>query len=343
MRLFTAALLAASLCPAPALTQAAPADTPAATTASVPADAGKRINRAIELLEQGQPVYYTTVRGGAGYDQGRIYAATQADYITYEMEHGALDFSALREFMRGLIEAGPTRTGHRTPAVIATLPIQGDDPVSLKANSWVIQQALATGIHGLLLCQAENVEAVQLFVESARYPFAPGVDASINHRGSGSQAWASEVWGVSPVEYLRLADTWPLNPDGEIMLGIKIENPRATANAEALTQIKGLTFAEWGPGDQAFYLVGRPTVERVTRDADGRTTYIEGSNIHIPSMVQTRARILAATKAANIYFLNACPEDDVINQLNEGTMICTGGETPAATIGRTHTGRPGPW
>src|SRR5690606_29437433 len=108
MRLLTAALLAAGLCPAPALTQAVPAGPPAATTASVPAAAGKRINRAIELLEQGQPVYYTTVRGGAGYDQGRIYAATQADYITYEMEHGALDFQALREFMRGLVEAGPT-------------------------------------------------------------------------------------------------------------------------------------------------------------------------------------------------------------------------------------------
>ena len=335
MRLFTAVLLVAALCPAPVLAQAAPIGTPAA--------AGKRINRAIELLAQGQPVYYTTVRGGAGYDQGRVYAATQADYITYEMEHGALDFSALREFMRGLVEAGPTRTGHRTPTVIATLPIQGDDPASLKANAWVIQQALATGIHGVLLCQAENVDAVRLFVESVRYPFAPGVDLSVNHRGSGSQAWASEVWGVSPVEYLRLADTWPLNPDGEIMLGIKIENPRATANAEALTQVKGLTFAEWGPGDQAFYLVGIPTVERVTRDADGRTTYVEGSNVHIPSMVETRARVLAATKAAGIYFLNACPEDDVINQLDEGTMICTGGETPAATMGRAHTGRTGPW
>jgi len=74
----------------------------------------------------------------------------------------------------------------------------------------------------------------------------------------------------------------------------------------------------------------------------GRTTYIEGSNIHIPSMVQTCARILAATKAANIYFLNACPEDDVINQLNEGTMIRTGGETPSAIMGRAHTGRTGP-
>ena len=39
--------------------------------------------------------------------------------------------------------------------------------------------------------------------------------------------------------------------------------------------------------------------EEWPRDADGRTTYVEGSNVHIPSMVETRARVLAATKAAN--------------------------------------------
>ncbi len=336
----TVGLLAAGLLAAPAIAQAQ-ASRPAA--AATPAPAPKRINRAIELLESGQPVYYTTVRGGAGYEQGRQFAATQADYITYEMEHGTLDFHNLREFMRGLVDAGPTRTGHRTPAVIATLPVLGDDPVSMKANAWVIQQALATGVHGILLCQAENPEAVRIFVESSRYPFAKGVDLSINHRGSGSQIYASEIWGLSPREYMRRADTWPLNPEGEILLGIKIENPRATANAEALTKIPGIGFAEWGPGDQAFYLHGLPQVERVSRDAQGRTVYLEGSNNHTPQMVATRARVLAATKAAKIYFLNACPEDDVINQLNQGTMICTGGETPAATKGRAHTKRQGPW
>jgi hypothetical protein len=35
----------------------------------------KRINKAVELLEQGQPVYYTTTSGG-GYDEGRKMAKT---------------------------------------------------------------------------------------------------------------------------------------------------------------------------------------------------------------------------------------------------------------------------
>ena len=81
---------------------------------------GKHVNRVIDMWLKGQPVYYAQISGG-GYEEGKKMAATKADYITYEMEHGPLDFKELREFMRGLVEAGPTRTGHKTPAVIVTL------------------------------------------------------------------------------------------------------------------------------------------------------------------------------------------------------------------------------
>ena len=77
---------------------------------------GKHVNRVIDLWLKNQPVYYSQTSGG-GYEQGKALAATKADYITYEMEHGPLDFKELREFMRGLVEAGPTRTGHKTPPV----------------------------------------------------------------------------------------------------------------------------------------------------------------------------------------------------------------------------------
>ena len=45
-----------------------------------------RISKAVELLAQDQPIYYTQVNGG-GYDEGRRLAQTWADYITYNMEH----------------------------------------------------------------------------------------------------------------------------------------------------------------------------------------------------------------------------------------------------------------
>ena len=93
----------------------------------------KRINKAIELLVGGQPVYYTGGRGG--YEEGKKLARTWADYINYELEHSAYDMTQLRQFMPGLVDGGPTASGHRTPAVICTLPVTGIDETTMRANS----------------------------------------------------------------------------------------------------------------------------------------------------------------------------------------------------------------
>src|SRR5215475_6417759 len=76
----------------------------------------KRINRAIELLQQGQPVYYTgSHEGTAGsFEQGVKDSQTYADYISYDMEHAPYDVRGLAEYMRGLVKGGPTKSGHRT-------------------------------------------------------------------------------------------------------------------------------------------------------------------------------------------------------------------------------------
>ena len=290
---------------------------------------GKHVNRVIDMWLKNQPVYYAQISGG-GYEQGKQMAATKADYITYEMEHGPLDFKELREFMRGLLEAGPTRTGHKTPAVIVTLPIQGTAD-AVRANTWMIQQALAAGVHGILLCNAESPEAARLMIEASRYPFAPRVDGlAQGFRGNGSQAYASRMWGVTAEEYMRIAEPWPMNPDGELLFGLKIENPRADANVETSVRVPGIAFAEWGPGDHGFYLMGRPG------------TYTGGGEA-APQMAAVRRRVLSATKAAGIRFLNACNENNVIDQLKDGVMICTGGDTPAADKGREFTKRTDPW
>jgi 4-hydroxy-2-oxoheptanedioate aldolase len=290
---------------------------------------GKHVNRIIDMWVKNQPVYYSQISGG-GYDDGKKMAATKADYITYEMEHGPLDFKELREFMRGLVEAGPTRTGHKTPAVIVTLPIAGTTD-AVRANTWMIQQALAAGVHGILLCNAESPEAARLMIEASRYPFAPRVDGlAQGSRGNGSQAYAARMWGVTADEYMRIADPWPMNPDGELLFGLKIENPRADANVETSVRVPGIAFAEWGPGDHGFFILGRPG------------TYKDGGET-APQMAAVRRRVLDATKAAGIRFLNACNEANVIDQLKDGVMICTGGDSPAADKGRAFTKRTDPF
>jgi 4-hydroxy-2-oxoheptanedioate aldolase len=328
--ILTAGIVAAVLAMAPASAQqpASPANAALPEMHKQATRTGKRINRVIDLWLKGQPVYYSQTSGG-GYEKGKEMAATKADYITYEMEHAPLDFTALREFMRGLVEAGPTRTGHKTPPVVVTLPIAGTAD-ALRANAWMIQQTLAAGVHGILLCQAESPEAAKLMIEAARYPFAPRVDGlAQGTRGNGSQGYAAQMWGVSTGEYMQIAEPWPLNPDGELIFGLKIENPRASANVESTVRVPGIAFAEWGPGDNGFYVVGAPGPR-------GRGDSNE-------AMQQVRARVLNATKAAGIKCLNSCNENNVEEQLKDGVMICTGGDSPGADKGRAFTTRTDPW
>src|ERR1700690_2710619 len=118
----------------------------------------KRINRAIELLEQGQPIYYTGSHSGTSgtFEQGRKDAQTYADYISYDMEHAPFDVAGLAEYMKGLVAGGPTKSGHRTPAVIVNVPVNGTDEGAVRANAWMFSQVLATGVHGVLLTHADT-------------------------------------------------------------------------------------------------------------------------------------------------------------------------------------------
>ena len=164
-----------------------------------------RINRAIELLAAGQPVYCTSVEE-LSYERGGEEATTWADYLTVDLEHHPFEPAALLAFMRGLVDGGPTRSGHRTPVVIVTLPLDGTDEHAVRTNAWMIKQTLAAGVHGLLLCHAETPGAVRAFLEAARYPFhAPADGLGVGRRGSGGQDLAAAIWGLSPGEYLERA------------------------------------------------------------------------------------------------------------------------------------------
>ena len=292
----------------------------------------KRINRVIELLEQGQPIYNAGTHD-LSYENGKAMASTWADYIGVEMEHGSFDMSALDEFMRGLVDGGPTPSGHRTPPVIMTIPTDGTNEEVVRANAWMIKQALARGIHGILLCHAETSGAVQAFVESCRYPFqiiGVGDDGlGVGRRGGGGQRGAAEIWGVSPADYMKIADPWPLNPDGELFLGLKLENKRALENCEASAAVPGIAFAEWGPGDMGLSF-----------------GYADAHDPPYPGdMDAARLRVKAACDAAGLAFLcgwndfTISTEDRVNKLMGDGVKILSGVGEEGAAIGRKITGR----
>ena len=281
-----------------------------------------RINRAIDLLAQGQPIYYTGSHEGTegNFEQGVKDAQTYADYISYDMEHAPFDVKGLSDYMKGLAKGGPTKSGHKTPAVIVNVPVNGTDEATVRANAWMFDQVLATGVHGVLLCHADTPGAVRAFIEAVRFPAYGG------RRGVHGNSTAARIWGITPDEYAEKADAWPINPKGELLLGLKLEDKYALENAEANAKIPGVAFAEWGPGDMAFSL-------GVKNPPGGALA---------PQMQAARSKVFAATKAAKIFFLNSMNADNVVDMIKEGVMIGPASEK-AAEIGRKYTKRDMPW
>ena len=305
-----------------------------------------RINRALELLAQDQAIYY--VGGHSGHvlthSQGRQDARTWADYINIGMEHGSFDMAGLAEYMRGLVDGGPARSGHRTPTIVVEAPVNGTDAANVYFNAWQFRQILGRGVHGILLCQAETADAVRAFVESCRYPHhLSGVDSAIpsplermhgakrparggdgrlgiGTRGRGSEATAAAIWGVSQQEYMQRADPWPLNPEGELLLGVKLESPEGIANCEAICAVPGLGFAELGPGDLSLSL-GYTTMPR---------------DLYPPEMAEARERVFAACRRNKIAFLEGCTPANIVARLDEGVRVIAGHHAETARIGRAH-------
>ena len=308
-----------------------------------------RINRALELLEQDQAIYYVGGHSGHAltYEQGRRDAHTWADYINVGMEHGAFDMTGLSEYMRGLVDGGPTSSGHRTPTVVVEAPVHGTDEMNVRHNAWQFRQILGRGVHGILLCQTESPDAVRAFVESCRYPInLAGVDPQlpsplerlhgalrgptgthdgrpllgVGTRGHGSEATAAPIWGLSHDGYLLQCDPWPLNPKGELMLGVKLESPEGVANAEEILAVPGLAFAELGPGDLSLSLgYLKPPMQA-----------------YPPEMKEARERVFAACRRYKLAFLEACRPDNICARIDEGVRIVAGQSEEAARLGRAH-------
>ncbi len=287
----------------------------------------QRINRAIELLAQGQPLYYVGNHSGhvLTYAQGVEDARTWADYINVGMEHGSFNMPGLDEYVRGLVDGGPTRSGHRTPAVFVEAPVAGMSADMVRYNAWQFRQILGRGVHGVLLCQAETPEAVAVFVESCRYPInriGAGDRLGVGTRGIGSESTAAPVWGVDRDEYLQRADPWPLNPDGELLLGVKIESVAALPHIEEILSVPGIGFAEMGSGDMSLSM-----------------GYLQTPNPYPPELAEVRQRIRAACLANGVAFLDVANPEDVCRKIDEGARVIAGHREDTAQVGRAHTNR----
>jgi 4-hydroxy-2-oxoheptanedioate aldolase len=145
-------------------------------------------------------------------------------------------------------------------------------------------------------------------------------ELGLGTRGRGSEMTAAEAWGLSAEEYMACCDPWPLNPRGELLLGVKLESPEGIANCEEIMAVPGLGFAELGPGDLGLAL-GYVSVPREP---------------YPPEMREARELVFAACRKHRVAFLETALPENIIAKLDEGVRVIAGHREETATLGRAH-------
>ena len=115
-------------------------------------------------------------------------------------------------------------------------------------------------------------------------------------------------------------DPWPLNPQGELLLGVKLESPTGIANCEEILAVPGLGFAELGPGDLGLSL-GYTALPR---------------HPYPPEMEEARERVFAACRRNKLAFLEGATPDNIAANLDEGVRVISGHREDTAKVGRAH-------
>jgi len=206
-----------------------------------------RLNAIIAALERGATAFTTFAQADR---ETAIALATSAyDGVVFEMEHNPWDIAALRDSLQYLLNRGAiARSGSVAAPVtpLVRIPPNGSEKAQFQAK-----QALDLGAYGIIWPHISTVDEAYNAVAACRYPrlrdkplYEPaGV------RGDGPTA-AIRYWGITQEEYYERADVWPLNPKGEILVILMMEDTRGIENLDAiLRSVPGIGAILIGEGD----------------------------------------------------------------------------------------------
>jgi 4-hydroxy-2-oxoheptanedioate aldolase len=206
-----------------------------------------RLNGAIKALDSGKPTFVTFAPGEIA---TAVNLSTSAyDGVVFEMEHNPYDIKALRDCMQYMLNRRQIATsGTIAPAVTPFVRIP---PNGGEQSQWIAKQVLDIGVYGIVWPHVSTVDDARNAVAASRYPRPREADYydPPGQRGDAPTS-AARYWGLTAQEYYKRADTWPLNPGGEILTVIMCEEKRAIANLpKMLEQVKGIGVVLIGEGD----------------------------------------------------------------------------------------------
>ena len=270
-----------------------------------------RYNKAIQLLEEGKPVFGTGLIWNGNLDEMTYFADSDYDLVMIEMEHEGLSFNNLRTSLQFLLnrkrvsDAGSLQAD---PTPVVRIP-----PNTREQNQWVIKQALDTGVYGLILPHLDTVEGAMSAVRAARYPQVPG---AADFEPEGERGWwyriAPRYWGLTPSEYYDAADIWPLDPDGNLLLMGIVEEPTGVRNLpDILRQVKGIGAIWAGPGDMSVALGHK-------------------GNANHPEVQEMLLRILGICQDAGVPCAVGCTAAEIPMRLEQGFSIIITAPTRSA-------------
>ena len=208
-----------------------------------------RLNRVIGALADGRHVFASFA--SADIATAVEFSTTDYDGLVFEMEHKPWDITALRDSLQFLLNRRQIHAADGlAPAVtpLVRIPANGAENAQ-----WLAKQALDLGVFGIVWPHITTVDEARNAVAACRYPRLPDHPRyePAGLRGDGPHA-AVRYWGLPNTEYYARADVWPLDPDGEILVAIMIEDQRGIENLPAiLDEVPGIGLVLIGEGDMS--------------------------------------------------------------------------------------------
>jgi 4-hydroxy-2-oxoheptanedioate aldolase len=206
-----------------------------------------RLNGIIRAWEQGRPAY-----AAFAHPERQVaieFSTAPYDSVVFEMEHNSWDPNVLQDCLQYLLNRKQILE-MKSPAATVTplvrIPANGGEN-----NQWLAKQALDRGVYGVVWPHVSTVQQAYNAVSACRYPrqkTAPLYEP-VGARGDGPHT-CSRYWGLSQQEYYAKADVWPLNPHGEILVFLMIEDLEGIAQLDdMLRNVRGIGCVLIGEGD----------------------------------------------------------------------------------------------
>ena len=234
-----------------------------------------RLNGIIRALEQGQHAF--TAFSPAEIDSALAMSTAKFDGCVFEMEHNPWDGRALRDCLQYMLNrAQIAKAGSIAPAVtpMVRVPVNG-----IEMAQWHAKQALDIGCYGIVFPHISTVEEAANAVGACRYPRlknAPLYEPA-GIRGDGPTA-AARYWGLSQQDYYKKADVWPLNKNGELLIGVIIESRAGIEKVREIAAEPGVAQIVAGYGTLGGVFKGDPE----GREKAARTILAACNEFRIP-------------------------------------------------------------